>query len=549
MLCKKRAIGITIILVAAVLACFWRTSPSNAAAKPNIIFILTDDQRLEDIKHMPILQRLLVRDGISFQNYFCNVSLCCPSRTAILRGQFAHNTGVMTNGGDNGGFGAAHSLGVENSTIAVWLHDDGYKTALIGKYLNGYPEGLGAKYIPPGWDYWASAVRGRPYSEYNYTLNENGNLASYGNSPDDYGTDVYTHHAVRFIKDCQTAHKPFFLYLAFYAPHAPATPAPRHMDLFRQAQIQRTKAFNEENMSSKPQYLQELPPMRDQQIESADAYYGKRLRSLQAVDEAIQTICQTLTDLHQLDNTYIFFATDNGYHLGEHRLLRGKTTAYETDIHLPLIVRGPGVAHSIEASELVGNIDLAPTFADLAGAKSPDFIDGRSFAAILRGETPTNWRREFLVEHWQHERPNIRGQRGQPNMRARRNPRLGASNSPIELAAYTDEEQMHDQASADIASDRPHRRQLSMPAGKLENSGKLETAVRVPQYRALRSRDRTFVEYVTGEKELYHLTEDPDELNNLVDKTSRTVIESVSGEVQRLSTSAAQAARHLESAK
>ena len=140
--------------------------------------MLTDDLDLGELAQMPILQSKLVEQGVTFSNYFVSVSLCCPSRTTTLRGQYSHNTGVETNGGANGGFATAHANGVESSTVATWLHGAGYRTALIGKYLNGYPNTAGDTYVPPGWDEWDSSVKGNPYSEYNYTLNENGTLVS-----------------------------------------------------------------------------------------------------------------------------------------------------------------------------------------------------------------------------------------------------------------------------------------------------------------------------------------------------------------------------------
>jgi len=412
------------LLALLVVMAFFSCSPLFAAnqSHPNIVFILCDDQRLEDITHMPKLNHLIVDQGMLFSNYFSTVSLCCPSRTTIIRGQYAHNTGVLTNGGSNGGFSTMHSLGVENSTIATWLHDGKYKTALIGKYLNHYPGNLGPSYVPPGWDYWASPVAGNPYSEYNYTLNENGKQVKYGITPEDYGTDVYAKKAIGFIKDCAQQKKPFFLYLAFYAPHSPATAAPRHEGMFADARVPRSKAFNEADVSKKPQYIQTLPALSDGEIAGTDAYYGKRLRSLQAVDEAIENICKTLDETELSEQTYVVFTSDNGFHLGEHRMRRGKQTAYETDIHLPLIVRGPGVRAGSKADQLAGNIDLAPTFADLAGAKTPDFVDGRSLAPILHGEKTAekNWRKVFLVEHWQVARA----------AHLRKSPATGGSSNP-----------------------------------------------------------------------------------------------------------------------
>lgn len=298
---------ILVLMVASVVsAIFFMVRPSiSAAAPPNIVMVLTDDQRLEDIEHMPILQRLLVREGMSFQNFFSNVSLCCPSRTSILRGQFAHNTAIYTNGGAHGGYASAHKRGLEDSTVGVWLHEHGYRTALIGKYLNHYPQSVGETYVPPGWDYWASAVKGNPYSEYNYTLNENGKLVEYGEKPEDYGTDVYVNKATAFMAEAAAKHKPFFVYLAVYAPHSPATPAPRHMEMFQTEKIPRTPAFNETDVSAKPQFVRDQALLTPSEIASADAYYRKRLRSLQSVDEAIRTIYDTLKKSKQLDNIHI----------------------------------------------------------------------------------------------------------------------------------------------------------------------------------------------------------------------------------------------------
>jgi len=572
-----------VLPVLIMLAATWLSPDSAVAAehksKPNILFILTDDQRLEDIKHMPRLNKLLVNQGMSFENYFSTVSLCCPSRTSILRGQYAHNTGVMTNGGNNGGFVVAHKRGIENSTIATWMHDRGYTTALIGKYLNHYPDGQGLSYVPPGWDYWASPCSGNPYTEYNYDLNENGKSVHYGNTPSDYGTDVYLHKATDFIKSCSGENKPFFMYLAFYAPHGPATPADRHLNMFADAKIVRTKAFNESDVSNKPDYIKKLNLLTDKEVNGEDAYYGKRLRSLQAVDEAIEKLYDTLSENKQLDNTYIFFASDNGFHLGEHRMRRGKQTAYETDIHLPLIVRGPGITHGATAAELVGNIDLAPTWADLAGATAPQFVDGRSLQPILRAKEGKSlkWRQAYLVEHWTvgkgnaspppetttkgGEKPIASTEKsaggGEPIASSGPPQAAGAS---LEPPAATHEETIKTESTvieeldtyqiakedspttpaAPAASDS--KPDASSGAGNSNQSQDLkETPNRprrrrarprqggggemggIPEYHALRSPDSTYVEYVTGEREFYKLTDDPDQINNLATQQKDTL--------------------------
>src|SRR5262249_38245786 len=213
------------------------TSSAGAAAAPNIILILTDDLDLQlgSGSYMPNVKKLLAQQGVSFRNFYVPLSLCCPSRTTILRGQYPHNSGVLTNNLPNGGFEKAHASGVESATLATLLHNAGYRTVLLGKYLNGYPETASPTYVPPGWDEWYSPAAGNPYTEYNYTMNENGALVVYGEKPADYLTDVIRARAVDFIKRAAaTPNQPLFVYFATYAPHEPFTPAPRHTSLFSQ---------------------------------------------------------------------------------------------------------------------------------------------------------------------------------------------------------------------------------------------------------------------------------------------------------------------------
>src|SRR4051794_20925581 len=179
---------------------------------------------LGDLAAMPETVALLADGGATFDNYFVNSSACCPSRATTLRGQYEHNTGVLSNGGANGGFEKAYRSGIEHDTIATRLQHAGYRTGLFGKYLNGYPNSAPETYVPPGWTDWASPVRGNAYGEYDYTLNENGTLRSYGHDPASYGTDVSMRLARQFVTDAAQAHSPFFAYVSVYAPHEPATP-------------------------------------------------------------------------------------------------------------------------------------------------------------------------------------------------------------------------------------------------------------------------------------------------------------------------------------
>ena len=200
-------------------------TPRTNRRRPNILFVLADDLDLAELRALPHVHALVGTAGTTFDQYLVSNSLCCPSRTTTLRGQYAHNTGVWTNGGDNGGFERAHANGVEQDTVATRLHHGGYTTSLVGKYLNGYPNGARPDDVPPGWDNWASAVYGNPYSEYGYVLNQNQAYHVYQHRPQDYGTDVYVGLTDRFIRGASREHRPFFAYLSVYAPHQPATPA------------------------------------------------------------------------------------------------------------------------------------------------------------------------------------------------------------------------------------------------------------------------------------------------------------------------------------
>ncbi|NJL51826.1 MAG: sulfatase [Hydrococcus sp. SU_1_0] len=319
----------------------------------------------------------------------------------MLRGQYAHNTGVYTNRKEDGSFIYLYRHGLEKSTTATWLKEKGYRNGYIGKYFNGYPRQAPKNYVPPGWDLWASPINDSGYVGYNYTLNENGKFVEYGDRPEDYNADVYTKKAQQFINQAAQDKQPFFLYISYFAPHQPAIPAPRHSKLFSKAIAPRTPAFNEADVEDKPSYIRKLPLLTPQETAQIDRLYQKRLRSLQAVDEGLESLVNTLKANGQLDHTYIIFTSDNGFHLGQHRLPPQKETAYEEDIHLPLYVRGPNVPGGKIVDQIASNVDLAPTFAELAGVKPPNFIDGRSLVSLFRRHSPVSrgWRQVLLLQH------------------------------------------------------------------------------------------------------------------------------------------------------
>ncbi|WP_236003842.1 sulfatase family protein [Nonomuraea antri] len=364
-------------------------------SRPNIVFVVADDLESGTLPHFPNISRELVRQGLSFDRFFVTNSWCCPSRASILRSQYVHSHGVLTNTAPEGGFDRFHSQMLERSTIGTWMQQAGYKTALMGKYLNHYPGKLAEEtYVPPGWNSWHVPVR-KLYEEYGYRLNENGRLVDHGWSEQDYLSDVLAGRAKEFITGTR---EPFFLYLAPVGPHNPSNPAVRHANAFPDAQAPRTPSFNQENVHDEPLWLRTRPKLLPSEIERIDERYRARMRSMLGVDDLVGTVIETLRSTGKLDHTYVFFSSDNGFHLGTHRLKQGKTTPFEEAIRIPMVVRGPGIKAGSTTSHLGATVDLGPTFTELGGTKPPDFAEGRSLVPLLRGQSPGEWRKNVLVE-------------------------------------------------------------------------------------------------------------------------------------------------------
>jgi len=364
--------------------------PSSKAAQPNIVLILTDDQRWDTLWAMPNVQSELMAQGVTFDDAFVTNSLCCPSRTTILTGKYSHGTGVYDNAGHYGGFKSFHGDG---STIATWLHGAGYHTGLVGKYLNEYNN----LYIPPGWDRWvafSNALNGGAYE--NYTLNEDGVPVTYGDTAADYSTDVLASTADSFIRDTPAA-QPLFLYFAPFAPHTPSTPADTYMTAFQDLPPFRPPNYNELGVNDKPAWVQALPRLPTSQQRKIDNSRKRQYRTLLSVDDAVDTIVTALTDTGRLQDTLIVFMSDNGWALGEHRW-NNKKAPYEEDIRVPMVVRYDAVitAPRHDAHDVL-NMDLAPTFADASGVVTPS-VDGTSFMPLLT-DPQAPWRHQFLVEH------------------------------------------------------------------------------------------------------------------------------------------------------
>jgi N-acetylglucosamine-6-sulfatase len=375
--------------------------------RPNIVVVMTDDQTLESMRVMSGVKRSLAAEGTTFERAFVSNALCCPSRATLFSGQYSHNHGVIGNQPPDGGY---ERLDTSN-WLPVWLQGAGYRTVHIGKFLNRYGIRNAAE-VPPGWSEWYASVDPSTYSFYGYTLNENGLLNTYGLdfNPIYYSTDYYAERALSIIRRMGDTRTPFFLSLAFLAPHSglprdaddPAglvtpSPAPRHAGRFTGERLPGDPSYNEADVSDKPSFIRVLPPITNTRAAAIDENYQQRLESLLAIDEAVVRLVDTLRAERELDNTLILFTSDNGYFHGEHRVALGKVLVYEPSIRVPLIMRGPGVPEGERRSQLVTNADLAPTILEAAGAEAGKPQDGRSLFPLLE-DRGLEWGRDLLIE-------------------------------------------------------------------------------------------------------------------------------------------------------
>lgn len=392
-------IGATVVLVVIAITAAVDSiqRAKQLATLPNIIFILTDDMDYALLPYMENTNKLIGEQGAEFTNYFVTSSACCPSRASTLRGQYPHNTGILEN---SPGFEEFYRLGNDEDTLALWMKKAGYKNSFIGKYMNLYPAGVKRSYIPPGWTDWHVLLYHiSPDFYFGYTMNENGKLVKYYLKDHDYSTDVMRDRSLEFIDKYSKRSSPFLLFISTYAPHGPSDPAPRHADLYPDLVYPKSPSFHEEDTSDKPQIIRDLRLTGGIfETGEADELFRKRVQSMQAVDEMVADIVQRLELNGQLGNTYIIFTSDNGFHMGEHSLPSGKMLAYEEDIRVPFLMRGPGIQPGTVVTQMAANIDIAPTVSELAGAQPADFVDGRSFVRFFNSKDDTGWRKALALE-------------------------------------------------------------------------------------------------------------------------------------------------------
>jgi N-acetylglucosamine-6-sulfatase len=399
-------IGSTLLLLGVAAAqSLTAGAQSPQRARPNVLVVMTDDQTVESLRVMGNVKTLLADQGTTFDASFASFSLCCPSRATFLTGQYAHNHGVMGNAPPAGGYVKLDS----SNTLPVWLQRAGYHTVHIGKYLNGYP-GSNRTHVPAGWTEWYGSIDPSTYQFYNYTLNENGRLVAYGSDAASYQADVYSRKAVDAVRRLAPAQTPFFLSVAFLAPHsggpresddprnlATPVPAPRHRNRFAAEPFPQSPSFNEADVADKPLGVRTRPLLSAREIADVTENYRQRLESLLAVDEAVAAIVAALRETGELEQTLIVFTADNGFFHGEHRVPSGKVLLYEPSIRVPLVLRGPGVPRGERVSELVANIDVAPTIVDATGAQPQRVLDGRSLLPLAR-DTGRRTGRDILIE-------------------------------------------------------------------------------------------------------------------------------------------------------
>ena len=440
-----------------VLSCGGDRSPNTAAnSRPNIVFILTDDQTHESLRVMTRTKALLADEGTTFSNAIISYPLCCPSRATLLTGQYAHNHGVLENVPPQGGVEALDAT----ETLAVWLERAGYATSHIGKYLNGYGD-VSPPTVPPGWTEWFGLQDPSTYGYLAYDVSINGTLQNFQGEAN-YQTDVLTDRAVAEVERLGAdGDTPFFLNVWYTAPHggrdlavpsrgAPVV-APRHRGTAADEVLPPNPALNEPDVSDKPARIEALPELPLSDAQQALRTYQATLEALQAVDEGVGRIVDRLDAVGALDDTVIVFMSDNGLMFGEHRLLYQKTVPYEESIHVPMIIRGGGFPAGAEVSEPVSNIDFAPTMLDLAGADAGLEVDGRSLLPLAEDPSSTA-DRPILIENG--------------------------------------------------------------PGNRI-----------VDHYEGVRTRRYTYVEYSTGERELYDLVTDPIQADNLAGRPDMAEVE------------------------
>ncbi|KEY71313.1 hypothetical protein S7711_05905 [Stachybotrys chartarum IBT 7711] len=369
---------------------------TGCTKRPNIILIMSDDQdrKLNSLDYMPALQRELIQQGVDFTNHFATVAVCCPARVSFLRGQAVHSTNITSVAFPGGNYDKFRISGEDRNYLPHWIKAAGYQAEYLGKFLNGHSV---ANYHinPRGWDHMDALLEPYIGDFNNVVMSQNGERPVH--YPGFHSTDVVRIKSLARMEHLLDRNKPFFLAIMPFAPHTeglePPTPLARHIGLYSNASAPRFDNWNPPDaiQQQKSSYLKDMPGMDDWRVDQADELYRKRLEALQGVDDIIEDVVNLLQERGELNNTFIVYTTDNGYHIGAHRQPAGKTLPYIEDTNIPFIVRGPGVPKGVISNAASAHIDLAPTFLDIMGVPAeewPELLDGRSLLSDWRNPVP-----------------------------------------------------------------------------------------------------------------------------------------------------------------
>jgi N-acetylglucosamine-6-sulfatase len=391
----RATISVALALMALSICAFSAAGPAASAPlgpprRPNVVLIVTDDQRWDTLDAMPIVQRELVARGVTFTDAFVSNPLCCPSRSSILTGDYSHTTGVYRQAPPFGAFPSFQ----DSSTLATWLHGAGYHTGMFGKYIDAYQHAALTGYVPPGWDRWVSFVHS---SYYDYDLTVDGNVEEHGADPaTDYSTTVLGDAATSFVRSAPSD-QPLFVEFAPAAPHDPAIAEPRYERTLRDLVPWRPSSFDELDVSDKPTSIQRLPRLTPEVQAWIDGFRRRQLQTLRSVDDQVGHLLEALDETGRLENTLIVFTSDNGILWGEHRWMK-KEVPYDEALRVPLVVRyDAGEIVPRTDPHLALNIDIAPTVADITDVPHP-VTDGVSLSPLLH-DAAAAWRTDFLIEH------------------------------------------------------------------------------------------------------------------------------------------------------
>ncbi|RDW82570.1 arylsulfatase-1 [Coleophoma cylindrospora] len=427
-----KLLGTALALAALTSAVDHQHALKQGDSRPNIIVILTDDQDLhmQSVEYMPLLKKHMIDQGTYYKKHYCTTAICCPSRVTLWTGKNAHNTNVTDVHPPYGGFPKFVSEGLNKNYLPVWLQEAGYSTFYTGKLFNAHNVQNWNSPHPAGWTSSDFLLDPFTYEYLNATFQRNQDEPV--SHEGEYSTDVLAQKAFGLLEEAVDLGKPFFLTMAPIAPHSnvaaqqfpeprstPFTaaelmqvkmttpiPAQRHKDLFPGAKVPRTANFNPDKPSG-VSWLKHLDQLSAEAVQYNDDYYRARLQALQAVDEMVDELFERLASYGLLENTYVIYTSDNGFHISQHRLPPGKECGFEEDINIPLIIRGPSIPVGGETDIVTAHTDIVPTIFKLAGIKPREDFDGSAIPLNKTGlQQAIGERQEHVnVEYWGNALP------------------------------------------------------------------------------------------------------------------------------------------------